>query len=275
MHSFVTSRVTRLLATVVALCFMVTCGHIIVEDNFVDDTARKSLLAQLPAQVRFRHTLELPGQLYERLVTVLNPIDAARTTAPTFVPASGKWDAVAAHKDSFGDKSLVGGQVGLVYLEGDGHILFQHEVTGKKTVVDVKPGRFLSWDNEIYTHTLIPGNMPRRLLGPMAFRGGGMQCIGTAPPESQTKRVYYMIVKKDDLTKTFLFDSLVPQLEDWCHKITLHVTIGIVSANCTTALIESSSKSKDSNAIDILNGLPEVVTLISGLPDPTMSEAVV
>jgi len=266
MHFFANSRATLLLVTTAALCLTVTRAHIVVQDNFVDEAARQNLLSQLPDQACFKHTLDLPGQLYQCLLSVLHPTNVAEVTVETAVPAKGEWRALAAHKDSFDDESVVGGQVGLVYLEGDGRMIFQHEATGKETVVDVKPGRFLSWDNAIYTHTLIPGNTPRRLLGPMAFRDGGMKSIGAAVPTDQTTRVYYMIVKKDDHAETFLFDSLVPQLEDWCSKITIHVMIGMLSANCTTGLIEASSKSKDVSAIDILNGLPEVVTLSAGLP---------
>lgn len=70
------------------------------------------------------------------------------------------------------------GHVGLLYLEGDGRLLFHHEDTGEETVVEVKPGRFVSWNNAMYTHTLVPGNTPRRLLGPMAFRDGGLLSVG-------------------------------------------------------------------------------------------------
>lgn len=75
-----------------------------------------------------------------------------------------------------------------------------------------------------------------------------------------------MVVKKDPDTKTFLFETLVPKLEEWCSKITIYVPIGIVSANCTTELIQASNTAGSVNAIDVLNALPEVVTLSANLP---------
>lgn len=37
--------------------------------------------------------------------------------------------------------------VGVLYLGGDGKMEFVHMATGNATVVDVKPGRVLAWDN--------------------------------------------------------------------------------------------------------------------------------
>jgi hypothetical protein len=84
---------------------------------------------------------------------------------------------------------------------------------------------------------------------------------------AQTNRMYYIVVKKDVQTKIFLFDSLVPKLEPWCNKITMYIPIGMVSANCTKELIEASATNTGATAVDILNGLPEVVTLSANLPD--------
>ncbi len=183
MRFIASSRASLLLvATAAALCLPSALAHITVEDNFVDDAVREDILAQLPEQTRFKHTLDLPGQLYQRILSVLHPSNTDLSLTETSVPTRGEGRFVSAHKDVFEDRSTVEGPVGLIYLEGDGRMLFQHEVTGEETVVDVRPGRLLSWDNSIYTHTLIPGDMPRRFLGPMAFRDGGMQSIGGPAP---------------------------------------------------------------------------------------------
>jgi len=177
------SRAALLLAAAAAaFCLTAARAHITVQDNFLDEAAREDILAQLPAQARFKHTLDVPGQLYQRLLSVLHPTNTDLSLTETSVPTKGEGRLVPAHKDVFGDSSMTEGPVGLVYLEGDGRMLFQHDVTGEETVVDVQPGRLLSWDNRVYTHTLIPGNMPRRILGPMAFRDGGMQSIGDPTP---------------------------------------------------------------------------------------------
>ncbi len=242
-------------------------AQIVVTDNFMDEAARQNLLSQLPAQAHFKHTIELPGQLYRQLLSVLNCTRATELTIETSVPARGEWVAVGAHKDMFDETMVAEGPVCLIYLDGDGHMQFQHEVTGEKTVVNVTPGRLLSWDNAMYTHTLLPGNKPRRFLGPMVFQDGGMRSVGAVLSVGPSTRIYYMVVKKDIPTNTFLFESLVPQLEHWCSKIIIHTRIGMVSANCTKELIEASSTNETESAIDILNELPEVVTLTANLPD--------
>ncbi|GAB5037310.1 Hypothetical protein NocV09_07100180 [Nannochloropsis oceanica] len=179
MRLIASSRSLLLAAAAAALCLPSALAHITVEDNFLDEAAREDILAQLPGQTRFKHTLDVPGQLYQRLMSIINPSNTDLSHTETSVPAKGEGRFVPAHKDVFEDNALADGQVGLVYLEGDGRMLFQHEVTGEETVVDVQPGRLMSWDNSVYTHTLIPGDLPRRILGPMAFRDGGMQSIGS------------------------------------------------------------------------------------------------
>ncbi len=180
------SRSLLLAATGAALCLPSALAHITVEDNFLDETMREDILAQLPGQTRFKHTLDVPGQLYQRLLSIIHPGNTDLPLTETSVPTKGEGRFVPAHKDVFEDNALADGQVGLVYLEGDGQMLFQHEVTGEETVVDVQPGRLMSWDNSVYTHKLIPGDTSRRFLGPMAFRDGGMQSIGGG---SQAPRV--------------------------------------------------------------------------------------
>ncbi|KAM3568007.1 hypothetical protein VYU27_009860, partial [Nannochloropsis oceanica] len=182
MRFIASSRSLLLAATAAALCLPSALAHITVEDNFLDEAAREDILAQLPGQTRFKHTLDVPGQLYQRLMSIINPSNTDLSHTETSVPAKGEGRFVPAHKDVFEDNALADGQVGLVYLEGDGRMLFQHEVTGEETVVDVQPGRLMSWDNSVYTHTLIPGDLPRRILGPMAFRDGEMQSIGDQAP---------------------------------------------------------------------------------------------
>lgn len=123
----------------------------------------------------------MPSILYGRLLSVLQPGAEGRNLQ---APVRGEQGPVAAHKDHFADGSVAAAQVGLVYLEGDGRMTFTHDATGTETVVDVKPGRFLSWNNAEYTHVLEAGLAPRRMLGPMAFKDGLLQSIegGPRPP---------------------------------------------------------------------------------------------
>lgn len=172
-----------LLATAAAATLCLSRADILVQDGFLDEATRADLLAQLPVQSRFKDSVKLSTSLYDRLRFAIDPAGAATTTAEanTVVPTKGERRFVPAHKDTFQDDTLVDGQVGLVYLEGNGRMLFEHDVTGELTVVDVKPGRFLSWDNVQYTHKLEAGSIPRRILGPMTLRDGLMQSIGDLP----------------------------------------------------------------------------------------------
>lgn len=49
---------------------------------------------------------------------------------------------------------------------------FIHKETGEETVVDVKPGDLVSWDNVAYEQTAT--GAARAMLGPMAFKGGAL-----------------------------------------------------------------------------------------------------
>ena len=171
-----TSR-ALLLATAAAATLCLSRADILVLDGFLDETTATNVMQQLPATgaSRFRDVVDLPSTLYGRLLSVLQPGAEARNLQ---APVRGEHGPVATHKDHFADGSVAAAQVGLVYLEGDGRITFTHEASGKETVLDVKPGRFLSWNNAEYTHVLEAGLAPRRMLGPMAFKDGLLQSIG-------------------------------------------------------------------------------------------------
>jgi hypothetical protein len=169
----------RALLLAASLCL--ARADILVQDGFLDETAVTDVMQQLPATgaSRFRDVVDLPSTLYGRLLSVLQPGAEGRNLQ---APVRGEQGPVAAHKDHFADGSVAAAQVGLVYLEGDGRMTFTHDATGKETVVDVKPGRFLSWNNAEYTHVLEAGLAPRRMLGPMAFKDGLLQSIGFNNP---------------------------------------------------------------------------------------------
>lgn len=171
-----------LLATAAAATLCLSRADILVQDGFLDETTVTYVMQQLPASgaSRFRDVVDLPSTLYGRLLSVLQPGAEGRNLQ---APVRGEQGPVAAHKDHFADGSMAAAQVGLVYLEGDGRMTFRHDATGKETVVDLKPGRFLSWNNAEYTHVLKAGLAPRRMLGPMAFKDGLLQSIGGSPAD--------------------------------------------------------------------------------------------
>ena len=174
-----TAQTMKLFASFVALTAALACADIIVHDNFLDEAAAAAIEAQLPAHgsSRFRDHVELPSSLYQRLLAVMQPVGAP-VAHNTRAPVRGEHGQVRAHKDRHADGMEAEGQAALLYLEGDGRMLFRHDATGVETAVDVKPGRFITWPNQEYTHTLEPGAAARRMVGPMAFKDQVMQSIG-------------------------------------------------------------------------------------------------
>ena len=171
----------KFFASFVALAAALASAHakIMVQDNFLDAAAAADIEAQLPtpASSRFCDHVDLPSSLYQRLLAVMQPGDAP-AAHNTRAPVRGEHGPVRAHKDKHADGMEAEGQAALLYLEGDGRMLFRHDATGVETAVDVKPGRFISWPNQEYTHTLEPGAAVRRMVGPMAFKDHAMQSIG-------------------------------------------------------------------------------------------------
>lgn len=163
-------------------------GLLRVHDDFVDAAAVSQLSATLSAQGdaadvrhgRFQQLVNVPASLYGRLLTAFAPENVTNgAIESTVVPARGARGDVASHQDRFAHSGgAADGTVGLVYLAGDGHLTFTHKETGEEKRVDVKPGRFLAWDNAAYTHTLVAGGAARTMLGPMAFKDGGFRAVG-------------------------------------------------------------------------------------------------
>ncbi len=71
--------------------------------------------------------------------------------------------------------------MGVLYLSGNGQMALTHMGTGQETVVDVKPGRFLSWDNAAFTHRLVGGETARRMVGPMTVKDGVFHAVAWNP----------------------------------------------------------------------------------------------
>ena len=73
---------------------------------------------------------------------------------------------VSHHKDHLPNgQGEAPGLVGVLYLSGDGAMHFSNDETGEETVVDVVPGRFISWPNQGVSHALMKGPSPRQMLG--------------------------------------------------------------------------------------------------------------
>lgn len=159
-------------------------SSLVMEDEFVHPTELAVLTTKLPiagptgaaAAGPFRKAIDVPASLYARLLKVLAA--DAPAAEMTVVPAKAEHGHVPPHQDHLADGAVAQGTVGLVYLAGDGQLTFTHTATGEETVVDVKPGRLLTWDNAAYTHTLVAGESPRAMLGPMTFKDGAFTAVG-------------------------------------------------------------------------------------------------
>lgn len=156
-----------------------------VEDDFLDAIEPSGLVAQLPtsAEAKFQQLVDVPASLLGRLVSALapgQPVKAASVAATTAVPARSERGNFGHHQDVFAHNNdlVTENSVGLIYLGGDGHMAFRDKTTGEETVVDVKPGRFLAWDNTLYTHSLVAGKKARMMVGPMAFKDGMFHQVG-------------------------------------------------------------------------------------------------
>jgi hypothetical protein len=74
------------------------------------------------------------------------------------------------HADVTGSGSIVNGRVGLLYLSGQGALVFTDVVTGQEYRVKIAPNRAVSWPNAQHTHRVeaAPGHAdePRLMIGP-------------------------------------------------------------------------------------------------------------
>lgn len=134
----------------------------------------------------FRQFVDVPQSLYDRMVSLVAPAHerkalaaAAATTTTVQLPARREYTSFSEHKDVYADMSAVEQNIGLLYLKGDGVVRFTHDETGEETHVDVKPGRFLTWDNSAYTHIVIPGKEMREMVGPVAFKDASARMVST------------------------------------------------------------------------------------------------
>lgn len=76
------------------------------------------------------------------------------------------------HQSNPNDKRVVvEGQVGVLYLDGDGQMIFTNDESKAETSIDIMPGRFIAWANSAFTHRVVhgPRNVMRRMLGPLTW----------------------------------------------------------------------------------------------------------
>lgn len=139
-----------------------------VVDDFLDPEARSMLLKQFPATPADKPylgytemSLKVAHTFAQRLVRALRfdtpEIDEDLSGGGTVeIPIQKSVGSYGDHKDQVvgsGGRTLAPGLVGVVYLAGEGRIVFTDK-TGLEHAVDVKPGRLIAWPNEDVYHRL-------------------------------------------------------------------------------------------------------------------------
>ena len=183
---------------------------------FLDDVVDPAAMAELQTAfnatmhhapvVEGRRTMAVPAGVAARLTAALvhrRRLDldhhdaaaaAAAAAAALELPVNVRHDSFANHKDTYHvarahePRVVVDGQVGVLYLGGDGRMVFTRDATGQETSIQIKANRFIAWDNANFTHRVEQpaGGMPRQILGPLTWgeatqKSGGLVgvCGGT------------------------------------------------------------------------------------------------
>ncbi len=134
------------------------------------------------APVDGRLQMAVPRGVAARLATALVHRRLRLDSAADTTLASGLHLTVTERQKGFGNhkdryrtaladepRVVVEGQVGVLYLGGDGRMVFTRDATGQETSIDIRANRFIAWNNSDYTHRVEQpaGGMPRRILGPL------------------------------------------------------------------------------------------------------------
>jgi len=61
---------------------------------------------------------------------------------------------------------LLDGVGGVLYLDGDGQMIFTNDEIKAENSIDITPGRFIAWHNSASKHRVVhgPRNVMRRML---------------------------------------------------------------------------------------------------------------
>jgi hypothetical protein len=157
-------------------------GRILVQDRFLDDNNRAALLC------RARHeTVDpLPGTCSKRLAvpswfsnSMLSVVGRGAAA-----PKGGEREMLVPITEALGDHrehqdqhvsvpnagEVADGNVGVVYLQGDGDFVLTDTATGAEHREPIVPGKLISWPNAGFMHRVEGASRaPRRMVGPLMF----------------------------------------------------------------------------------------------------------
>ena len=181
-----------------------------MQEGFLDGPARAALLrsAESDSVSAGAYTkLPVAASLSERLIGALGrfapdlarAVGAAAAGAPTMLLPFSEFDG---HQDDHQDRyregpqrgQLAEGQVGVVYLEGQGDFVFTDVATGDEHRVAIEPGKLISWPNAHFRHRVEDFVGARRLLGPMLLDAVTSTVMGVGGPQQCDELDGYLCV---------------------------------------------------------------------------------
>jgi len=203
----------------------------VVVDNVLDEHSRSMLLQRFPSlppeNRQVRQNLLVPAELQQRIADIVEwciigddpsekdwkPISAhvAQSHVPMPVKVS-VGSSRAMHQDTQFDangqfeETIVKGYVAVLYLEGDGEMVFDSGLG--EHAIQVTPGRLILWFNESCKHRVEASadGRARCMLGPMYISPDGLvQAVGhmgtltetgrTGPPPAPPPNVMITVTK--------------------------------------------------------------------------------
>lgn len=199
---------------------------IYVEDDFIDEALRASLVSHLDAAEPENELgvalIPAPASLYQKMRDTLLRLGGTSSSttsfadlqAEAFEEGHGKLPAKRFEAGEESDphvdcepgtdlslKSALQagrseGRVGLVYLTGHGEFVLLDDAHGTEHRVEVKPGRFVSFSNAGTRHYVTSsGDEPRRVLGPVVVANDAKGLLPSGFGWAESPRIYCKTVK--------------------------------------------------------------------------------
>lgn len=157
--------------------------------------------------------MSVPGWFSNRLLSVLpgvgkragafKPSDA-EVLLPVYEMVGDHPEHQDRHVGGPNEGALADGNVGVVYLEGDGDFVLTDTASGAEHRVPIEPGKLISWPNAGFRHRVenASPSVRRRMLGPMAFDAASNALVGVGGPVQCTAVAGYECVSPQGLQVT-------------------------------------------------------------------------
>ena len=233
-------------------------GRILVQDRFLDDSNRAALLCRArfqsvePVPGTCRRRLAVPSWFSNSLSSVLGHAmpksqDAGEVLLPITEVVGDHAEHQDVHVSGAGKGGLADGNVGVVYLEGDGDFVLTDTATGAEHRVPIEPGKLISWPNAGFLHR-VEGASPRirrHMLGPVAFdaASNGLVGVGYATKECADLAGYECVTPEPVTLASFVGstgEACVYQCDEFYDDAFTHVWIGFNNQTNTCSCMASA-----------------------------------